>query len=1019
QDYLTKPFSAEELRVRLNNQITIKRACEVLQQELSSQSRELEELAAEIRSRMRELEASLEEARHSRELYVTLARNFSHDAVLLFDRDLRFLVAESAGLAGLGFSSEALEGRTIWEVLPAATSKILESHFRAALAGTSTTFEMPYGHSTYLVHAMPVKNERGDTYAAMAVVQDISERRHDEWNRFQATILENISDAVNAIDNKHRIIYWNHAAEELYGLTSDEVLGHELEDVYEYVWLKPEDFTAARGALDNNGSWQGECIHRIKHSGAEIHAEISISRLRDRTGAPAGYLAVIRDVTARRRAEAQLQRSNQTLGTLFRASPMAIVTLDRDLNVTMWNPRAERIFGWRERDVLGQPLPKIPGDRDEAFRAACRLALSGSAFTTFETRCQRSDVSMMDISISTAPLRTAEGEISGVMAVVADITERKRTETERAQLLAREHAAREEAEAAQRHLALLAEASSVLVSSLDYEVTLANVAHLAVPDLAEWCIVDLVDSDGAIQRVAAAHADPANEALMSELRRYPPDLDKALSVSRVLRTGQPDVVPAFSDEQLQEIAVDAEHFNLLRQLRLRSHMCVPLLTRGRILGALTFSTSQPNRRYGPDDLSLAQELARRAAVAVDNARLYRELQESSRAKDEFLSILSHELRTPLTSIYGWTCMLKEDDLDEEIRTEALETIEHCANMQMQIIGDLLDVSRLITGKLRLHVRTVEIAPVVAAALDAIRPAAEAKSLQLETELEAVGPVAADPSRIQQIIWNLVSNAVKFTPQGGSVEVRLDRDVAKEGEYARIRVSDTGQGIETEFLPHVFDRFRQADSANTRAHGGLGMGLALVRDLIEMHGGTIRVTSAGKGQGTTFTVRLPLATVAETTEGKALAEGTGVTPATPTTVTKLSSSTLSGLRVLIVDDDADARKLFTVVLTRHGAAVQSAGSVAEALGIFERWQPDVVAADIGLPDEDGYALIRKIRAHETQRGGRTPAIAVTGYVTPEDRTSVLRAGYQVHLAKPVELDELVATVSSLAALTAKG
>ena len=1285
QDYLTKPFPMEEMRARLGNQIATKRARDLLQKELDSQSHDLEALAAEVSLHKRGLESSLAAARRSKELYIALTKNFSHDAVLMFDKELNFLVAESAGVAGIGFSSDALEGHSIWEVFPAATCQVLERRFRAALAGTATTFEVPYGNSTYRMHALPVRNESGDIFAGMAVVQDINERKHDEWNQFQATILAQVSDAVNAIDNKHRIIYWNHASERLYGISSDDVLGRTLEEIYDYVWLKPEDFQAARRALDGNGSWQGENIHRIKHSGAEIHVEASISRLLDRNGEPSGYLAVIRDVTGRKRAEQELEKNNQTLRALFRTSPLGIVTLDRDFTVTMWNPRAERIFGWSEGEMLGRPLPPIPGDTEEAVSAACRLVLGGSAFASFETRYRKPDGTILEISIATAPLRDGDGAITGVMAVVGDITERKRAdqavrrsearfrgvvesdmigiifwdangniteandaflrmvgytrddlragkmrwsdmtppeyadldrkgleeisatgicapfekqylakdgrrvpiligaasldastdhgvcfvlditenkeaekerlrlldqlgseralletvlrqmpsgvlivdaesgkiilsneqfervwhqsfpvgeeilrfkrqgfhpdgrpyqpeewpvirairtgelvtneeveilrsdgtratlninaalvrdsegrivagiaisyditerrraEVERTQLLAREHAAREQSEAAQRRLSLLAEASSELASSLDYEATLTNVARLAVPHLADWCIVDLIDKEGAVQRVAAAHRDPAKASLVNELRRYPPDMHKAVSVSKVLHTGQPELGPSFSEAQLQEIAVDAEHLDLLRQLGLKSHMCVPLLAHGRILGAMTFSTAQHDRRYGPDDLSLAQELARRAALAVDNARLYHELQESSRAKDEFLSILSHELRTPLTSIYGWTCMLKEDDLDEEFRTEALDTIEQCANTQMQLISDLLDVSRIISGKLRLHVHAVEIAPVVATAVDNVRPAAEAKSIRIEAHIEPVGPVTVDASRIQQIVWNLVSNAVKFTPYEGRVEVHLDRDDSGERPCARIRVRDTGQGISAEFLPHVFDRFRQADSANTRAHGGLGMGLALVRDLVEMHGGTVRVESGGSGQGATFSICLPLA--AEELAGPAQPGGApgdeaSAESASPASVANPSSSTLSGVRVLLVDDDDDARKLFTVVLTRSGAVVQRAASAAAAMEILERWQPDVLVSDIGMPGEDGYALIRRVRAYEERRGGKIPAIALTAHVTTEARIRALRAGFQVHLSKPVEPDELAASVASLAALTAK-
>jgi signal transduction histidine kinase len=381
----------------------------------------------------------------------------------------------------------------------------------------------------------------------------------------------------------------------------------------------------------------------------------------------------------------------------------------------------------------------------------------------------------------------------------------------------------------------------------------------------------------------------------------------------------------------------------------------------------------------------------------------RELSEANRLKDEFLATLSHELRTPLTSILAWARLLRTEKLDEVTCARAFEIIERNAKSQAKLIEDLLDVSRIITGKLRLDVHPIELTALLKAALEIIRPAADAKSVGLKSVLDAgVGMVSGDSSRLQQVVLNLLSNAVKFTPKGGQILVRLER----AGSQARIIVSDTGKGIGPAFLPYVFERFRQADGSSTRPHSGLGLGLAISRHLVEMHGGTIRAASRGEGQGATFTVEFPLTTYqARPAEPRRGDEN--FAPRIPT------SSVLQGLRVLVVDDEPDARELLTVTLSQAGAQVTAAPSCAEAVKTLVQLKHDILISDIGMPDQDGYALMRKVRLLDPEQGGRIPAVALTAYARNEDRARALSAGFQRHVAKPVDPAELTEVVADLA------
>lgn len=378
---------------------------------------------------------------------------------------------------------------------------------------------------------------------------------------------------------------------------------------------------------------------------------------------------------------------------------------------------------------------------------------------------------------------------------------------------------------------------------------------------------------------------------------------------------------------------------------------------------------------------------------------------SNRLKDEFLAVVSHELRSPLNAMLGWVQMLRTGRLNETMTAKALETIERNARAQTQLIEDLLDVSRIITGKLRLNVRSLQLAPIIEAAIDTARPAADAKEIRLQPVLDpAAGPISGDSERLQQIVWNLLSNAIKFTPKKGRVHIRLERI----NSHVEITISDTGIGIKPEFLPYVFERFRQADSSSTRSYSGLGLGLAIVRHLLELHGGSVSVDSPGEGQGSTFTVMLPVIPVVrlETEEER-------VHPTISKGVPFDSPPALNNLRILVVDDEVDTRDFITTALIECGAQVKAVASAMEALAAIQQWQPDVLVSDIGMPLEDGYSLIRKVRLLPPHQGGRIPAVALTAYARAEDRTRALQYGFQMHLPKPVEPAELATVVASVA------
>ena len=682
------------------------------------------------------------------------------------------------------------------------------------------------------------------------------------------------------------------------------------------------------------------------------------------------------------------------LASIVQSSDDAIIGKDLNGIIASWNPAAERMFGYTAAEAVGQSIRIIiPEDRQDEEDGVIQQIKRGEKVDHFETIRCRKDGICIPISLTVSPIRDDAGVVVGASKIARDISERKRAEAE--------------AERTTRRLAFVSQMSAALATSLDYEKTLKAVTKLAVAHIADWCAVDILRDDGRIERLAMAHVDPAKIELAKTVRERYENPTAPHSVPYVIQTGTPAMVPEITDAMIVAAAQgDEERVRLVRALGAVSYLCVPMNAGGRTVGALTLASAESGRRYTDDDLQFAEDVASRTAMAVENARAYQQVQRADRLKDEFLATLSHELRTPLNAILGYSRMLRGGLLTADKVSGALETIERNAMSLTQMVDDVLDVSRIVSGKMRLNVQPVELPLVLQDAIATVTPAADAKRLHIHMVIDPqIGTVSGDPARLQQVVWNLLSNAVKFTPKGGRVQVRLER----VNSSVEIVVSDTGIGIPADFLPHIFERFRQADSGTARQRGGLGLGLAIASNLVDMHGGTIRATSGGEGQGATFRVRLPLMAV----QPASPAEEKRVHPRQerPTSLSSLAS--LAGTHVLAVDDDPDARRLLKEILEAAGAQVTTASSASAAFDAIHEARPDVIVADLGMPIVDGYELIKRLRQSADGALRAIPAAALTAYARSEDRAKALESGFEMHLSKPIDPAELVASIRALA------
>jgi PAS domain S-box-containing protein len=676
---------------------------------------------------------------------------------------------------------------------------------------------------------------------------------------------------------------------------------------------------------------------------------------------------------ALQRERALLAQNEARYRSLVLAAPsqQAIWITDAQGRVVDDLPSFRELTGQSRGELLEHGWEQVlhPDDRQHVVAAWMRAIESREPFSE-EMRLRVRDGSYRWFRGTGVPVLREDGSIAEWAGTTTDIHERK---------------------VADDNLRFLARASDLFASSLDVDSTLKTLAKLVVPDLADWCAVDLAQTDGSYERVAVEHIDPAKVELAHELRRrFPPDPETD-PVGQVIRTGKSEWAAEIPPEALASANLHPDYVRLLGDLGLMSYMVVPLRARGRVLGAVTFVYSDQRRRFGMTDLSFAEEIARRAGVAIDNARLYTLAQAANRAKDEFLATLSHELRTPMTAVLGWARMLKLGLADHEVN-EAIDAIERGATAQMQLIEDILDMSRIMAGKMRIETTAVDLRRVAEAAMATVRPAAAAKEIDLLAQFgEDIPPVAGDENRLQQVVWNLLTNAIKFTPRGGCVLVRI-----ADGSNVTLSVRDTGAGIPQWFLPHVFDPFRQQDSSTTRTHGGIGVGLAIVRHLVELHGGRISAQSDGPDHGATFVVDLP-----------AMRD----TKAAPRPEPPREFAALDGARVLVIDDDDETRGVLTAILQRANADVSTASSVREALDTLQHRRPAIIICDLAMPGEDGYAFVRALRAFDTSVA-RVPVIALTAFGRPEDRQNAMRSGFNAYLKKPVDPSTLTATVREM-------
>lgn len=928
------------------------------------------------------------------------------DGFVAIDKNWCYSYLNSRAEQILGKTMTEVVGQNVWDIFPEGKdTRFYTEAVRAISEHVTVSYEefLPSIGKWLAVRLYPTPD---GGHAAYFI--DVTERRQaeavlqDSEARYKA-LFETTQDGIMIVNDEGRYIEVNESLCRFLKTTREHLIGAHFSQ-----FIPPEVLAEAEkdfNELKTFSAFSGEFPMR-----AVDGSIIELDWTSRANFSPGLHFCVARNITQRKQAEkekaqlaAQVERQRKHLAQMVSNVPGVVWEAwgepdAENQRIDFVSDFVEKMLGYTVTEWLSTPnfwLTIVHDeDKERAAKEAASIFNSGQVGIS-RFRWVAKDGRVVWVEARSSVMLDEKGTPLGMRGVTMDISERMQKEA---------------------NDKFLAEATTMLTSSLIVETTLSTLAQLAVPHFSDWCAIDLADEQGKLNRLAVAHVDQEKVAWGHELnKRYPAEPSEPRGLYQVFRTGVSEFYPEIADELLVQSARDEEHLSIMRQIGFRSAMLIPLKTRDQILGVMTFVNSDSGRHHTEEDLVLAEDLARRAALAVDNARLYEreqrlrtEAESANRLKDEFLATISHELRTPLTAILGWSRMLQSGNLDQHTAERALATIERNATSQHQLIEDLLDVSRIITGKLRLNVRPVDLAPVISAAIDALSFAAESKGVVLQTDLDpSAGPILGDPDRLQQIVWNLVSNAVKFTPRGGRIQVSLQSREAN----IEIVVNDTGAGINPQFLPHVFERFRQADGTTTRIHGGLGLGLAIVRHLVELHGGTVVASSAGEGQGSTFTVTIPMMVWREQPQFERWIHP-NVVPGLTTPVD--TPQRLDGLKVMVVDDEPDARDLLTTILTGYGAQVTAVGSTAEALREIAEMKPDILLSDIGMPEADGYDLIQKVRASEMgSSAGKLAAIALTAYAKVEDRIRTISAGYQAHVAKPVDPIELVTIVGSLA------
>jgi PAS domain S-box-containing protein len=801
--------------------------------------------------------------------------------------------------------------------------------------------------------------------------------------RHLARVVESTDDAIVSKDLNGIITSWNRAAERMFGYTAAEAVGRSIRMIIPADRQSEEDMVLGRIRA-------GEAIRhfdtiRQRKDGTQIPISLTVSPIHDDEGRVIGASKIARDISDRAQAAVATRR----LAAVVESSDDAIVTKDLNGIITSWNAAAERIFGYTAGEAIGRSIRMlIPEELQSEEDVVLAKIRAGEKIDHYETIRQNKDGSRLSISLTVSPIRNEKGEIVGASKVARDVTERVRLVAE-----AHQHAATTQK---------LGEVGAVVASTLDRETIVQKVTDIAR---------ELTQAEFGAFFYNVNNPESGDSYMLYTLSGAPREAFAKFPHPRATAV----FGPTFRGEgpvRLDDVTADprygrsAPYFGMPPgHLPVRSYLAVPVKgVQQNVLGGLFFGHSCVGV-FTEEHERLAMGIAAWASVALENARLYTDAQAANRMKDEFLAVLSHELRTPLNAILGYARLLRGGILPPDKAARGLETLERNAEWLTQIVEDVLDVSRIVSGKIRLDVQPVELPIIVDNAVATIQPAADAKGVRVQTVIDpGVGHVSGDPGRLQQVVWNLVSNAVKFTPKNGRVHIRLER----VNSHVELVVSDTGMGIRPDFLPYVFERFRQEDAGTTRKSGGLGLGLAIVRHIVEMHGGTVDASSAGEGQGATFRVRLPLMIV-----HPAALEARREHPRTERRAPLTGLGDLQGTRVLAVDDEEDALTLLRVVLETAGAEVATFSSPLTALEHIEEVKPHVLVVDLGMPEIDGFEFIRRIRTSTNAAVRSVPAAALTAFARSEDRTKALRTGFEMHLAKPVDPGELVASIATLA------
>lgn len=777
------------------------------------------------------------------------------------------------------------------------------------------------------------------------------------------TLLSRIGSGFYRLDRQWRFISVNDRFCEIAGMEYEALIGQS-------IWELFPDVTDAqfgielRRALNEQTPAHFECYRQTWNRWYEHWVYPS----------PEGLTVFGTDITDRKQSEAALRESESQFRLIVEsAKDYAIFAMDLQGYITKWNSGAERLLGYTEAEAIGRLAHLIFTPEDNAQgRADYEMQTALVQGRAEDERWHlRKDGSRFWASGFMMPLLDEAGTQQGIIKILQDKTAQKQA-SERLRLL---HETTRDLLSTDQPLALIQN----LFSKLSVQLDLHCYFNFMVEEKDDRLMLHLENYDGISEQAA------------QELEW----IDFGEHLCGLAAREQQQVI--FNETQLKT----HPNAQAICAMGIKAYAGQPLIAQGRLLGTLSFA-SQTRTHFTLAEVELLQSTCDQVAIAIERTNLTNSLQQqaeqlkqANRIKDEFLAVLSHELRSPLNPILGWSKLLQGGKLDKLKTAQALATIERNAKLQAELIEDLLDVSRILQGKLSLNVRSVNLAAIIRAAIETVYLAAAAKSIAIETMLDPeVGQVSGDATRLQQVVWNLLSNAVKFTPTGGHVTVQLEQ----VENQAQITISDTGKGILPNFVPYMFDYFRQEDSATTRKFGGLGLGLAIVRYLVELHGGTIQVVSLGEGLGATFTVKLPLMSVQST-----------VNLDRPSTESSLD---LSGIQVLVIDDETDSREFVAFVLEQAGAEVTAATTAGEGFAMLTQSQPDVLLSDIGMPDMDGYTLMRQVRMLPPERGGNVLAIALTAYAGDFNQQQALQAGFQQHLAKPIEPAALIRVIANL-------